>query len=289
MNQGRPSRTAQRVAVRRAAHQLLDHPRVLDDPFALTIIGPDAAAATRARAESRVSSSFRAFMAVRSRYAEDELALAVARGVRQYVVLGAGLDTFAWRNPFPGLRVFEVDFPATQRWKRQRVANTGMGEPESLTFAPVDFETQTLAEGLRAAGFQTSEPACFSWLGVTMYLTREAFESTAGFIGSLPAGSAVTFDYALERSELGLFERLALDHLSRKVASVGEPFQLFFRGEELARAMRRLGFGEIEDLGRDELNARYLRSRADGLCLRGGIGRLMRARNISPVPESGRL
>jgi len=279
MNEGRPSRTAQRVAVRRAAHQLLDRPLVFEDPYALKIIGADAAAATRARAEGRVSSSFRAFMAVRSRYSEDELARAVARGVRQYVVLGAGLDTFAWRNPWGDVRVFEVDFPSTQHWKRQRLANVGMGDPPWLTYAPVDFESQTLADGLRAAGFQEDWPAYFSWLGVTMYLTREAFEGTAAFMGTLPAGSGVAFDYAVERSELGVFERLALDHLGRKVAAMGEPFQLFFRPAELAATMRRLGFGDLEDVGRDELNARYLKDRADGLRLRGGIGRLMRARN----------
>ena len=278
MNEGRPSRTAQRVAVRRAAHQLLDSPLVFEDPFAMTIIGPDAAAATAAKAEGRVSSSFRAFMAVRSRYSEDELAASVARGVRQFVVLGAGLDTFAWRNPFPDLRVFEVDFPATQHWKKQRLANVGMEPPASLTFAPVDFESQTLAEGLSAAGFQTDQPAYFSWLGVTMYLTREAFEATVGFIGALPPGSGVTFDYAVERSELGIFEKLALDHLAKKVAGMGEPLQLFFRPPELAATMRRLGFAELEDVGRDELNARYLGRRADSLTLRGGIGRLMRAR-----------
>lgn len=279
MNEGRPSRTAQRVAVRRAAHQLLDRPLVLEDPFALKIIGPDAEAATMAKAHGQVSSSFRAFMAVRSRYAEDELANAVARGVRQYVVLGAGLDTFAWRNPFDGVRVFEVDFPATQHWKRQRLANVGMADPPCLTFAPVDFESQTLADGLNRAGFRADQPAYFSWLGVTMYLTREAFDATAGFIGALPAGGGVTFDYAVERSELGVFERVALDHLARKVAVMGEPFQLFFRPVELASLVRGLGFGDIEDVGKDELNARYLGNRQDGLRLRGGIGRLTRARN----------
>jgi methyltransferase (TIGR00027 family) len=251
---------------------------VFDDPFAMKIIGPDAAASTAAKADGRISGSFRAFMAVRSRYAEDELARAVARGVKQYVVLGAGLDTFAWRNPHAGLRVFEVDFPATQHWKRQRLANVAMDAPPSLTFAPVDFESQTLADGLVSAGFRMDEPAYFSWLGVTMYLTREAFESTLAFMGSLPPGGGVTFDYAVERSELGVFEKLALDHLARKVASLGEPFQLFFRPAELAATMRRFGFGECEDVGRDELNARYLANRADGLRLRGGIGRVLRAR-----------
>jgi methyltransferase (TIGR00027 family) len=278
MNEGRPSRTAQRVAVRRAAHQLLDRPLILEDPYALKIIGPDAEAATMAKAHGQVSSSFRAFMAVRSRYSEDELANAVARGVRQYVVLGAGLDTFAWRNLFSEVRVFEVDFPATQHWKRQRLANVGMGEPPSLTFAPVDFESQTLANGLQKAGFRADQPAYFSWLGVTMYLTAEAFDATAGFIGALPAGSGVTFDYAVERSELGVFEKIALDHLGRKVAAMGEPFQLFFKPAELAARLRALGFRDIEDVGKDELNTRYLANRHDGLRLRGGIGRLMRAR-----------
>jgi methyltransferase (TIGR00027 family) len=282
MNAGRPSRTAQRVAVRRAAHQLLDRPLVFDDPFALKIIGADAAAATSTKADGRVSGSFRAFMAVRSRYAEDELAHAVAQGVRQYCVLGAGLDTFAWRNPYPELRVFEVDYPATQHWKKQRIANVGMEAPSSLTFAPVDFEAQTLDEGLASAGFRLDQPACFSWLGVTMYLTRETFESTAAFIGAMPAGSRVTFDYAVDRAELGTFERVALDHLRRKVAAMGEPMQLYFRPSELAETMKRLGFGEMEDVGRDELSARYLSGRADGLRLRGGIGRIMRARKQEP-------
>src|SRR5580704_17475156 len=238
MNEGRPSRTAQRVAVRRAAHQLIDQPLVFEDPFALQIIGPDAATATSAKADGKIGSSFRAFMAVRSRYAEDELASAVARGVQQYVVLGAGLDTFAWRNPFAEVRVFEVDFPTTQHWKRQRLANVGMGEPQSLTFAPVDFESQTLADGLQKAGFRADQPAYFSWLGVTMYLTAEAFNATVSFIGALPVGSGVTFDYAVEPAELGLFEKIALDHLARKVAAMGEPFQLFFRPSELAVRMR---------------------------------------------------
>jgi methyltransferase (TIGR00027 family) len=278
MNEGKPSRTAQRVAVRRAAHQLIDRPLVFEDPFAMRIIGPDAAAATEAKAEGQVSAAFRAFMAVRSRYAEDELRYAVERAVRQYVVLGAGLDTFAWRNPYPELRVFEVDFPATQHWKKQRVANAGMELPESMTFAPVDFESQTLAEGLRAAGFREDQAAYFSWLGVTMYLTLEAFEATMRFIGALPTGGGVTFDYAVERSELNFIERLAIDHLSKKVAALGEPFQLFFRPGELGNLLRQFGFREIEDMGRDELNARYFGNRADGLRVRGGAGRLMRAR-----------
>src|SRR5271169_5540690 len=155
MQDGKFSRTAQRVAIRRAAHQLLDRPRVLDDPLALRIIGSEAAEELRSNPKEHhaFSRAFRAFMAARSRYAEDELARAVAHGVRQYVVLGAGLDTFAYRNPHPGLRVFEVDHPATQAWKREQLLAAGIAIPFSLTFVPIDFERQTLADGLVQCGF----------------------------------------------------------------------------------------------------------------------------------------
>jgi len=142
-----------RVAMRRAAHQIFDKPLVLDDPIAVRIIGPEAEArisAERAKYFGEASQAIRAFMAVRSRFAEDELARAVRRGASQYVILGAGLDTFAYRNPFPEstLRVFEVDYPATQEWKRKRLEAGRIAIPSSVTFAPVDFEKQTLREGL---------------------------------------------------------------------------------------------------------------------------------------------
>jgi methyltransferase (TIGR00027 family) len=151
MAEGRPSETAQGAAIHRAAHQLLDVPKILDDPFALRIIGADAEASLRANPWRFQKSRFlRAFIVLRSRYAEDGVASAVQRGIRQYVILGAGLDTFGYRNPYPGsrLRVFEVDHPATQSWKRLRLREAGMMIPDSLIFTPVDFEQQTLADGL---------------------------------------------------------------------------------------------------------------------------------------------
>src|SRR5580698_9525375 len=201
MQEGKFSRTARRVAIRRAAHQLLDHPRVQDDPLALRIIGTEAAEELRSNPKEHhaFSRAFRAFMAARSRYAEDELATAVAHGVRQYVVLGAGLDTFAYRNPHAGLRVFEVDHPATQLWKREQLQAAGISIPPSLTFIPIDFERQTLADGLGQAGFKRDAAAFFSWLGVTPYLTREACTTTLSFIGKMPADSAVVFDFAVDR------------------------------------------------------------------------------------------
>src|ERR1700733_8764773 len=279
MQEGKFSRTAQRVAIRRAAQQLLDQPRVLDDPLALRIIGADAAEELRSNPKEHhaFSRAFRAFMAARSRYAEDELARAVAHGVRQYVVLGAGLYTFAYRNPYPGLRVFEVDHLATQAWKRGHLEAAGISIPAALTFVPVDFERETLAEGLGQSGFDLSAAAFFSWLGVTPYLTREACMSTLSFVAKMPAGSGVVFDFAVDPALLNAGQREALDALSKRVAGYGEPFQLFFDPEKLQGELRGVGFHRTEFLQGKELNARYFKDRDDGLLVRGGLGHLMGA------------
>jgi methyltransferase (TIGR00027 family) len=137
-----PSKTAFRVAMRRAVHQLLDDPKVLDDPLALGILGEEIAAGLRAspeQLEKLGSTNLRAFVAARSRFAEDQLAVAVEQGVRQCVVLGAGLDTFAYRNPFEELRVIEVDHPATQAWKRELLLSAAIAIPSSVSFVGIDF------------------------------------------------------------------------------------------------------------------------------------------------------
>ncbi|HEY3454618.1 MAG TPA: class I SAM-dependent methyltransferase [Bryobacteraceae bacterium] len=270
----RASRTAQRVAMRRAMHQVIDgEPKVLHDPIAVAIVGRE----NLETEDSLGSRTMRAFMVARSRYAEDKLAAAVRNGVRQYVVLGAGLDTFAYRNPFPDVRVFEVDHPATQAWKRDRLRAAGIELPKQFAFVAVDFEKQALDTELAAAGFTQAEPAFFSWLGVTPYLTRPAFEGTARFIASMPAGSGVAFDFAVDRSALGFLERAALDELSRRVASAGEPFQLFFDPQALENELRSMGFSEVERLNADEINARYFANRSDRLRVRGGLGQLIGA------------
>jgi methyltransferase (TIGR00027 family) len=279
MQEGKFSRTARRVAIRRAAHQLLDEPRVLDDPLALRIIGSEAEQALRSdpKENHAFSRAFRAFMAARSRYAEDELARAIERGVTQYVVLGAGLDTFAYRNPHQGLRVFEVDHPATQVWKRQQLRATGIAIPASLTFVPIDFEKQTLADGLEHSGFDANAAAFFSWLGVTPYLTREACMTTLSFITNLPTGSGVVFDFAVDPALLNAGQRQALDALSKRVARYGEPFQLFFDPAKLRDELKQMGFQRTEFLQGKELNERYFKDRKDGLLMRGSIGHLMGA------------
>jgi methyltransferase (TIGR00027 family) len=279
MQEGRFSHTAYRVAMRRAAHQILDHPRVLDDPLALRIIGAEAANELRSNPKEHraFARAFRAFMAARSRFAEDELARAVASGISQYVILGAGLDTFAYRNPHAELRVFEVDHPNTQVWKREQLQNAGISIPPSLIFVPIDFERQRLRSALEQAGFDETAPAFFSWLGVVPYLTREAWISTLRLIAEMPANSGVVFDFAVDPALLKPGQREALDALCKRVAAAGEPFQLFFDPAQLQDELKSMGFTRAELLQGPELNARYFRNRTDGLLVRGGLGHLISA------------
>ncbi len=281
MREARPSRTAYMVAMRRAAHQIFDHPKVFDDPIAIGILGPGAE--ERLRGEPRFLNRFgravRASMAARSRYAEDQLARAVERGAKQYVILGAGLDTFAYRNPHAQqqLRVFEVDYPATQEWKRQQLVAANIAIPPSVSFAPVDFEHQTLREGLQQAGFDVAKPALFSWLGVTMYLARETVMDTFRFIASGTPGGGVVFDYMVPRETLDWTHQLVYDALSRRVRKAGEPFRTSFPPEKLREELEGMGFHSIENLGAAEINARYFHNRSDGLRVPGLLGRFMSA------------
>jgi len=227
--------------------------------------------------ERAFSVAMRAFLVARSRYAEDNLRRAVESGVRQYVLLGAGLDTFAYRNPYrdrsPGLRVLEVDHPATQAWKRELLRRSGIPIPESLTFAPADFERQSLSTQLQAAGFDFDAPAFFAWLGVVPYLTLEAFRATLGFIAERPTGSGVVLDYGQPREALPLLERLAHDALAARVEKAGEPFRLFFTPESITRELS--AFRQIEDIGSAEINVRYFSGRSDKLGMKGTAGRLL--------------
>jgi methyltransferase (TIGR00027 family) len=268
MQDARPSHTALRVAHRRAQHQSLDRPLVFADALAQRVADHASPPGYRPSESENplLSRGLRAFMAARSRYAEDQLAEAIARGIRQYVILGAGLDTFAYRSPHPQpLRIFEVDYPATQAWKRGSLERAGIAPPASLCFVPVDFETQSLAEQLGLAGFDAGAPAFFSWLGVVPYLSDEALNATLGFIAGLPRGTAVVFDYPLPPAALEPAHRLAMEELARRVGALGEPFRSYFRPEALAAKLRGLGFGEVRDLAGAEINARYFSGREDGL------------------------
>jgi methyltransferase (TIGR00027 family) len=256
MRDGEPSLTARGAAAYRAVHQTHEGAAIFRDPFAEKILDDTTRAALNEIAADPSRRGMRLFIVARSRFSEETLAASVARGTRQVVVLGAGLDTFALRNPFPDVRVFEVDFPATQAWKRERLSEAGLTAPGTLTFAPVDFERESLAEGLARAGFRRDEPAFFQWLGVVPYLTREAISSTLDFIAAIPS-SAVVFDYT-EPFENHTPERRAnLMATAESAAARGEPWLSFFNSPELAAILRGKGFTDVEDVGFAALIARY--------------------------------
>lgn len=213
----------------------------------------------------------RIFIAARTRFAEDRLAAAVEHGVRQLVVLGAGLDTFAYRSPFADrLRIFEVDHPATQAWKRERLQNCAIGLPNWLTFAPVDFEQETLAEGLAAASFDPDVQTFFTWLGVVPYLTEQAVDGTLAFIGSQRPGAHVVFDYSDPPETLPPEARAYHDERAQRVRALGEAWLSYFDGETMSTKLRTLGFSTLEDRGPRGIAALYFPEHASILPETGG-------------------
>jgi methyltransferase (TIGR00027 family) len=271
MREGQPSHTACGAAAYRALHQTLDGGAIFSDPFAEVILD-DQARARRDEIASKPSlRPMRLFIAARSRFSEDTLSACVVRGVRQVVVLGAGLDTFAMRNPHEsqGVRVFEVDYPATQRWKRECFRQAGLTVPASLTFAPVDFERQSLAEGLAAAGFHADRPAFFQWLGVVPYLSRDVIGVTLDFIAGVP-GSAVVFDYAEPFANYPATRRENVMALAASAAARGEPWLSLFDPAEVSDMLRGKGFGVVEDLGLAELTNRFYGALKQGIVIGPG-------------------
>jgi methyltransferase (TIGR00027 family) len=269
MHETEPSRTALGAASYRALHQFVDKGRIFADPLALRILGAyGLALRVLARLRPRrveARRGMRLFVAARSAIAEAQLRAGVeTRGVTQMVVLGAGLDTFAYRNPFEGaLRVFEVDHPATQAWKRRRLAQTRIAIPASLTYAPVNFETDSLLGALTAAGLDPNRRTFFAWLGVIPYLTREAALATLALIGALPGGGEVVFDYSDPPATLAHEARAAQAERARQVASVGEPFLTYFEPADLHAELAARGLSQIEDLGPQALVSRYFRPGAE--------------------------
>ncbi len=279
MQAGQPSHTARGAAAYRAIHQTLEGGVIFRDPFAARILDDE----TRARLDETAADPslrpWRLFIAARSRFSEDTLATCVVRGVRQVVVLGAGLDTFSLRNPHAGLgvRVFEVDYPATQGWKRERLKQAGLDVPASLTFAPVDFERQSLADGLKTAGFQADRPSFFQWLGVVPYLTREAVAVTLDFIAGVPE-SEVVFDYAEPFENYPAERRENVMATAANVAARGEPWLSLFDPVELSEMLRKKGFGIVEDLGLAELTDRFYGALKQGIVFGPGA-HVVRAQN----------
>jgi methyltransferase (TIGR00027 family) len=237
------SRTALGAARHRAVHQLLEDGAILRDPLAVAVTGDDPDDLV-ARARARGDVRMRLFVCVRSRFAEDVLAEAVSIGVDQLVVLGAGLDTFAYRSPYDGLRVTEVDHPATQAWKLERLAGAGIDVPGTVVHAPVDFERDDPLEVLQRHGVDLDRPVLFWWLGVTPYLTREAVETTLRRFGSLPS-AAVVLDHAAPASGSSRELSAVMRRRREAVARLGEPWISEYAYPELADVLGRCGFTDV--------------------------------------------
>jgi len=257
MKPDEPSRMALMVARQRAAHQLLDHGAILDDPFAMKILREDEKDVLQFAKEHPLASIGRLLTAARSRIAEDALSKAVERGVRQVVILGAGLDTFAFRNPH-GVRIsiFEVDHPATQAWKRQRLAGAELAPPPWLTFVPVDFERDDLQQKLCSAGFQRRSAAFFTWLGVVPYLTHEAIGRTLDYMASLQ-NSEVVFNYMEPPEALSGEMRGVVTDMAKRLEKTGERWASRFEPAGIAAILRAHGFCDIEDISFEQIASRF--------------------------------
>lgn len=254
------SRTALGTAYMRAAHQLFDaQPRILEDPFAVLLLGPAASQRINETADSYQTPerrALRAHVVLRSRFAEDRLAAAVPRGVRQYVVLGAGFDTFALRQPTwaQALKILEVDHRATQTMKRSQLAAANLTMPENADFANIDFEHESLREGLARYRVTLNEPTFFSWLGVTMYLKEDAIDAVLRSVVAFPAGSEIVLTFAPPPGD-------SPSPFERRAASLGEPWVSYFEPDALEAKLRGGGFSRVEFLSPAEAEARYFRQR----------------------------
>lgn len=264
-----PDHTAVRVALWRALHVELDAPpHVLEDRVGLQLAAPDPAWRSRPDMNPDFTRGFRAGIVARARFIEDLVVEAVGRGVGQYVVLGAGLDTFVQRRPeLAGrLGVFEVDQPATQAWKRQRLVELGFGVPPWLHLTPVDFEAgDAWLEKLAAAGFDARKPAVVASTGVSMYLTKEAISATMRQVATLGAGSTLAMTYILPMELAAPEERPGREIAEKGARAAGTPFISFFAPAEIAALARASGFKEARTVSADDYTRRYFAGRSDGL------------------------
>lgn len=277
MQVGKPSTTAMATAQARAYHQLADEPRIFTDPLAVRIVGADTARDTPF--DRGLDPEFvrrrRLFLAARSRFAEDTVAKEIAAGTRQVVILGAGMDTSAYRNPHPDVRFFEVDHPDTQAWKRNRLAETGITVPATMSFVPVDFARDRLAESLTRAGLDPDAGAVFVWLGVVAYLDRDAITGTLRYMADRAGGSIVVFDYSNPPAQE---EREAQRARAKRVAAVGEPWVSFFTADQMYTELTSAGFTAVDDRAAAHLVRTYVRTPAGATVTAVSGPHLVRAR-----------
>lgn len=271
MSERNASKTALGVAALRAVHQLLDgEPKVVDDPIAARLLDSEMLKhiiENPGRAAEPWLKGLRAHVISRSRYAEERLAVAVQRGIRQYVVLGAGFDTFAYRQPewAQDLMIFEVDHLGTQQLKRDRLGAAGIEIPRNLEFVSVDFEVTSLRDGLEPTALDFSQPTFFSCLGVFVYLSEEAVRAVFQLVALFPKSSEIVFTFSLAETKLSERESEDRAEMAAMVESLGEPWRTHFDPEVLVRDLRGLGFSEVAILTANQEHERYFAGRGDGL------------------------
>jgi methyltransferase (TIGR00027 family) len=259
MSDHKASHTALGTAYMRAAHQLFEtQPRILEDPVAVSLLGPTALQRIQDTADHYQTPerlALRAHVVLRSRFAEDRLAAAVLRGITQYVILGAGFDTFALRQPpwARALKILEIDHPGTQAMKRSHLAAAGLSMPENTDFAKIDFERESLRDGLLRYHVSMEEPTFFSWLGVTMYLREAAIDAVLHSVAQFPTGSEIVLTFAPPGD--------SPSPLAERAASLGEPWVSYFEPDALEAKLRGAGFSEVEFLSPAEAEARYFLQR----------------------------
>jgi methyltransferase (TIGR00027 family) len=264
-----PDSTAVRVALWRAMHVQVDPPpHVIEDEVGLKLAAPDAGWRSRPDMNPQFTRSFRASIVARARFIEDLVAARAARGVDQYVILGAGLDTFAQRRPelAARLRVFEVDRPGPQAWKRQRLVELGFGVPDWLRLVPVDFESGASEwERLAAAGFDAGRPSVVAATGVTMYLTKDANAAMLRKVAALAPGSTLALTFLLPLELADPEDRPGLEASANGARASGTPFVSFFPPAEMLALARDAGFRAVQHVSAAELARRYFSGRTDGL------------------------
>ncbi|VEF46701.1 putative S-adenosyl-L-methionine-dependent methyltransferase [Bacillus freudenreichii] len=269
-----PDHTAVRVALWRALHVQVDSPpHVLEDEVGLRLANPDDGWRERPDMDPEFTSSFRASIVARARFIEDLVVEQVGRSVTQYVILGAGLDTFAQRRPevASNMSIFEVDQPGTQAWKRQRLIDLGFDIPQWLHFVPVDFEAdESWLEQLKAAGFDTGRPAVVASTGVTQYLTKDAVAATLREVAGLAPGSTLAMTFILPPELVESELRPGMEASRKGAKEGGTPFVSFFTPQEMLDMAREAGFKEARHVSAADLNNRYFTGRTDGLRLLSG-------------------
>jgi methyltransferase (TIGR00027 family) len=262
---GQPSLTAFTAAAARAAHLIVDDaPAIFADTLAEAILAERADELIgyhRAHGTHPVLSGARAQVTCRSRYAEDSLASGIGRGIGQYVMLGAGLDTFASRSPLAGqVRVFEIDHPATQEYKRRVLPAT-----HGVTFVPVDFSQDSFGDALRGTRFDFAVPALVSWLGVTMYLEESSIEATLSVIGGFAPGSEIIVDYMLPAGRRDAFGDMYADLVGQACAEQGEPWRSLLTPDAMAALLAGSGLRRVRDVSQRDMIPAAAWDRSDSL------------------------